>query len=430
MANFLNSGITVRVQLLGTAGEVNYTGDPARGLNVWGAQLELGEYFQDLRNDLDNYRYTRTRATSSSYLGMRFGSDNSPDAISVGLLLPYRVSGSTQENFSTYHKIVAHKGGTASDVYTNINNTPRANAAQTAEVFTNYKAETAIGRRWFQMAPYYSSYAHAVDYPTDPTDTVRVGSRTGGFKTAPNAYESIAFYQIPKTTVDTLTAADVKTTNVINLGIYENRDIPRLPKYDASHVAETLVYTQVQIDTSRYTPIDGNTTYYKRTEWYNPAPRFKRPRIAYGPGDRRGPEIHEIFEFTDTLAFTQTYKLPPDYQYMTDKPTTLFNLAAKLAIVRDIYAKTGNYTSSNAAQLMDVFVNYKDGTWFGRSWFSLAPYYASYTHTVFPPTALDSILQADALRRDVGQDFFNPVLTSTEDYQSASGSEDYQVLPL
>ena len=431
MANFLNSGISVRVQLLGTAGEVNYTGDPARGLNVWGAQLELGEYFQDLRNDLDNYRYTRTRATSSSYLGMRFGSDNSPDAISVGLLLPYRVSGSTQENFSTYHKIVAHKGGTASDVYTNINNTPRANAAQTAEVFTNYKAETAIGRRWFQMAPYYSSYAHAVDYPTDPTDTVRVGSRTGGFKTAPNAYESIAFYQIPKLQPEVVTAVDTNPVNFYTKNFYETKTIPRIPKYDAAQVMEVFANfkSSRNISTS-YTTLSGDYTYYRANNWYSPLPNTRWSRFAFGSGDGLGPVMREVFEFNDTLTLTQLFKLPTDYFTAQERIFNQFNLAAKLAIVRDIYTKTGNYTTSNAAQVVETFVNYKDGSWFGRSWFRLAPYYNSYTHVVYPQTYLDFVLQSDTLRRDIGQDYYSPVLTSAEDFQTAAGSEDYQLLPV
>lgn len=431
MANFLSSSITVRVQLLGAAGEVSYTGDPARGLNVWGAQLELGEYFQDLRTDLDSYRYTRTRATSSSYLGMRFGADNSPDAISVGLLLPYRVSGSTQENFTTYHKIVAKKGGTASDVYTNINNTPKNNAAQTADVFANYKDGTALGRRWFQMAPYYSSYAHAVDYPTDPTDVVRLGSRTGGFKTAPNAYESIAFYQIPKNPNDAVSSTDRQPVNFYAKNFYETKTIPRIPKYDAAQVMEIFGgYTKPRNISTSYTTLSGDYTYYRNSNWYSPLPNTRWSRFAFGSGDQLGPVMREVFEFNDTLTLTQTFKLPPDYFSTPDRIFNQFNLSAKLAVVRDIYTKTGNYTTSNAAQVVETYVNYKDGSWFGRSWFRLAPYYNSYTHVVYPQTYLDLVLQTDVLKRDVAQDLFTLNNGSSEDFQTATGSEDYQLLPV
>ena len=158
-------------------------------------------------------------------------------------------------------------------------------------------------------------------------------------------------------------------------------------------------------------------------------PNTRWSRFAFGSGDGLGPQIKEVFDIGDTLSFVQTYKLPPDYFIPVERIYNRLNLTAKLAIVRDIYTKTGNYTSSNAAQTTDVFVNYKDGTWFGRAWFRLAPYYNSYTHAVYPPTSLDLILQSDLLRRDVAQDLFNPVLTSTEDYQTVSGAEDYQILP-
>ena len=413
--------------MLDAAGNNIYAGTN-NGLFVWGAQVELGTEYQTMRNDADNYRYIRTRnnSSSNSYYA-RIGQDYFPDQV---------LGGDTADRNYKLVQLLAHKAGTAQDLYININNTEKTWAPQTADVFANVRqsttSTTALGRRWFQLAPYYNSYVHALDYPSDPADVVRTGSRTGGFRTAPNPYESIAFFQIPKISPDAVSSTDTSPKNFYAKNFYETKTIPRIPKFDAAQVMELFGgYTKSRnISSSNYITLSGDYTYYRNSNWYSPVPNTRWSRFAFGSGDGLGPVMREIFEFTDTLSLIQTYKLPPEYITTPERLFNLLSLSAKQSVIKDLYGKTGNYTTSNSAQVVETFVNYKDGSWFGRSWFRLAPYYNSYTHVVYPAAGTDIILQTDVLRRDVAQDLFTLNNNSSEDYQLVSGNEDYQVLPV
>ena len=420
MANFLSTSIIVRVQLLDNTLASFYTGNAVTAAYVWGAQLELGESVLDMIAELENYRYTRTRGSSSSYIGVRFGSDNSIDNI-----IP------ADRNYKSL-RLRALKGGVARDLYINTNNSTRLNANQTAEeVFVNYRADSPIAKRWYQLAPYYQSYAHVIDFPTDPTDHVRIGSKQAGKRTSNNAYESIALYQIPKINPDSVATADVIPGKFYNKGFHETKTIPRIPKFDAAQVAGIFDHykTARNIDSTKYTTLSGSYTYYRAYNWFSFTPNTRWSRFALGSGDQLGPVIRETFEFADTLSLTQTYKLPPDFFFPVERISTGPNISAKRGRYDDTYTKTGNYTSSNSAQVAEVFVNYKTGSWFGKAWYRLAPAYASYTHSYKFPNDAESIIAADANVRNIIQDYYDINSGAAEDYETNSGSEDFQVIP-
>lgn len=83
------SSILVKYSLLNNSGSLVYAGNSSLSLRIWGAQLELAEYSEDILNDyIQNYRYTRTTGIEHNFIGLRFGTgaggDPSTDFIIIG----------------------------------------------------------------------------------------------------------------------------------------------------------------------------------------------------------------------------------------------------------------------------------------------------------------------------------------------------------
>jgi hypothetical protein len=83
------SSILVKYSLLNNSGSLVYAGNSSLSLRIWGAQLELAEYSEDILNDyIQNYRYTRTTGVEHNFIGLRFGTgvggDPSTDFIIIG----------------------------------------------------------------------------------------------------------------------------------------------------------------------------------------------------------------------------------------------------------------------------------------------------------------------------------------------------------
>lgn len=422
MANYVSTSLLITVQMLDAAGSSVYTGANS-GLFVWGAQVELGTDYQTMLDDAANYKYIRSRGTSSNSYYARIGRDYFPDEV---------LGPEADRNYKSV-RLLAHKAGVAQDVYINTNNSSKSNAPQTAEeVFVNYKADSPIAKRWYQLAPYYQSYAHVIDFPTDPTDHVRIGSKQLGKRTSNNAFESLAFLLLPRPLSSTATVVDNKPGKFYNKGFHETKTIPRIPKFDAAQVTGIFDHykTARNINSSNYITLSGSYTYYRAYNWFSLTPNTRWSRFAFGSGDQLGPVIQETFEFADTLSFTQTYKLPPDFQTMIERISNSPNISAKRSRYDDLYAKTGNYTSSNSAQIAEIFDNYKTGTWIGKAWYRLAPNYASYTHTYVSAQSPDqiSLTAREFNNRNIIQDYYDINSGAVEDYQSDSGTEDFQVI--
>lgn len=417
--------------MLDDAGSSVYAG-ANNGLFVWGAQVELGTDAQRLIDDVQNYQYMRTRGQRSSARYLQIGHDYNIDYITAGLPFEQRVSGSTQEQLAYKNLLRAKRSGEREVTQLRINVNKTLDADQIVDLFVN-KPRSNYARSWFKLAPYYRDYARDERLPDD-ADKVRVGSLTGGFKTAPNPFETIAFYQIPKNPNDVLITTAEKTGAFISKVFAETKTIPSGSRYDAARVAGLFAHynTSQSINTALYTPLTGSTTLYRTYDWYSMTPLSRIARFALGQGDQLGPVIREVFDFTDTLSFTQTYKLPPDYQIVDESISKNMQLLANRGLYSDYYTKTSSWsTTSVAAQTAEVFVNYKDASYFGRRWFQLGPYYNSYTHTYDQYNDYDYVVAGrETTTLNVIQDLAT-LVTDSEDYQTATAAtEDYQVIPV
>ena len=406
--------------MLDDAGSSVYSGANS-GLFVWGAQVELGTDYQTMLDDASNYKYIRSRGTTSNSYYARIGRDYFPDEV---------LGPEADRNYKSV-RLLAHKAGVAQDLYINTNNSSRNNAPQSAEeVFVNYRSDSAMAKRWYQLAPYYASYAHVLDYPTDPTDHVRIGSKQSGARTSNNNYENISFFQIPATLRDTATPVDTAPGKFYDKGFHETKTIPRIPKFDAAQVTGIFDHYKAarNISSSNYITLSGSYTYYRAYNWFSLTPNTRWSRFAFGSGDRLGPVMQETFEFGDTLSFTQTYKLPPDYFFPIERISTGPNIAAKRSRFDDFYTKTGNYTTSNAAQVAEVFDNYKTASVLGKRWYELSPYYASYNHTYISAQSPDqiSLTTREFNNRNIIQDYYDINSGAIEDYKSYAGTGDFQ----
>lgn len=92
------SSILVKYSLLNNSGSLVYAGTSSNSLRIWGAQLELAEYSQEiLDNYINNYRYTRTTGQLNQnyyYLyNYRYGLEQNPDTLLIGSGIPGKVSG-------------------------------------------------------------------------------------------------------------------------------------------------------------------------------------------------------------------------------------------------------------------------------------------------------------------------------------------------
>ena len=239
-----------------------------------------------------------------------------------------RTSGNPLENISFKYLLTAHRSSTANTVRIPVTApTPTQKAGQLNETFYN-QPNNKFGRSWYQLASYYNQNVWLIDTPTDPFDIVRIGG-TSPVKTS-NPYETIAFLFLPPIRYETSTAADVKT-NFVNLALAETRGIPTIPKYDAAHVSELFWNTAAYIDGKKYTPLDDNYTYYKKTEWYNLAPRFSRPRFALGPNGGKGPQMLDNFYIGDNITYSNNLSLKDYFITGYNSPVTTTSQAVYAA---------------------------------------------------------------------------------------------------
>jgi hypothetical protein len=152
---FASSGVVVKIQLQDPSRNLIYAGTSTNALYIWGAQLELGEYYEDLRNDLDNYRYIRSRGVQSQAFSFRFGLDQTPDFV-----IP-------EERVFQSVRLTAHSAGTFFNTQIERIDNTSGSAARTQELF--------IPETWYQLAPLYSSYINLFNNPNSTRDGVTVG---------------------------------------------------------------------------------------------------------------------------------------------------------------------------------------------------------------------------------------------------------------
>ena len=255
---------------------------------------------------------------------------------------------------------------------------------------------------------------------------VRPGSRLGGAKYAGDPFETIDVSLNKQPQGDGIVAGTSSGTRLqpsqsssesvkfdFKLNFYENRSIPQYPQYDAEIVSELFSNVQRSIDGRAYTPVNQGTLVYRSyKEWYYLAPKFSRPRIAIGPGDRTGPYMLDNFAISDGLKYSQQKYLTSaaitigtqngGFRYSSDTSETLavnLNKSAKQSTFTDLYVQVARPSPLYADQVQEIFYNssnantaYIRNNPFKRSWYQLAPYYASYDHIKQSPMDTDRVI--------------------------------------
>jgi hypothetical protein len=132
------SSILVKYSLLNNSGSLVYAGTSSNSLRIWGAQLELAEYSEDILNDyVNNYRYVRTTGQVQNFYGIRFGSgvngDQSVDTILIGGSSGTRMNNVYAENTAFFINKAAKRGTEIISLFT----TSTSIAASSSYTFTS-----------------------------------------------------------------------------------------------------------------------------------------------------------------------------------------------------------------------------------------------------------------------------------------------------
>ena len=86
-------GLTVRIKLQDTSGNMVYTGNPARSLRLWGATFELGRIEDRRFGDFANfYHYVRSLGSAGDYHDSQYLFDARADGITVGGTIANKVA--------------------------------------------------------------------------------------------------------------------------------------------------------------------------------------------------------------------------------------------------------------------------------------------------------------------------------------------------
>jgi len=368
-----------------------------------------------------NFADSTTMIDSFSFGDNLTYTDNKSFLETLGIGLPFgtRVSGDNTENTTLVAQINARRSGVFTDLYIKTINTPKANATQLNELFYGTSNNTLASgnyanpyaRRWFQLAPYYKSSTHVVDAPGD-YDRIRIGSQFGGIRVSKDPYETLSFYFLPPVKTETTVVAD-RAPNFISKRIDETKQIPRIARADAAHVSELFWNTATSIDGKKYTPQDGNYTYYRKNEWYNLVPRVGRPQFAWGTANTPGTIMIDNMAIGDGITFQEAYNLRDSFTLGSQIPGAPVKLAgdpnetinvnlsksAKQSTFTDLYVKNRRLTPLDADQNLELFYGTSNNTSayiknnpYKRNWFQLAPLYASYGHIKTSPSDADSVV--------------------------------------
>jgi hypothetical protein len=110
-------GLTVRIKLQDTSGNMVYAGNPAHSLRLWGATFELGRVVDRRFGDFANfYHYIRSLGSAGDYADSQYLFDARADNITVGGTVAAKVA-YTGENPNEYiafnYEKQAKRAGTA-----------------------------------------------------------------------------------------------------------------------------------------------------------------------------------------------------------------------------------------------------------------------------------------------------------------------------
>jgi hypothetical protein len=126
-------GLTVRIKLQDTSGNLVYAGNPTRSLRLWGATFELGREVDRRFGDFANFhRYIRSLGSAGDYQDSQYLFDARADNITVGGTVAAKVAqtGENPNEFIAFNYIKqAQRAGVAPG---SINFTPNSVVSSTA----------------------------------------------------------------------------------------------------------------------------------------------------------------------------------------------------------------------------------------------------------------------------------------------------------
>jgi hypothetical protein len=425
------SSILVKYSLLNNSGSLVYAGTSSNSLRIWGAQLELAEYSQEiLDNYINNYRYTRTTGQLNQnyyYLyNYRYGLEQNPDTLLIGSGIPGKVSGGF-EPIPFWVNLIARQGAARnfSSNATTATDTDRIYTGQQyGSIRFSYDPNEILAvtmNKSLASTPTLSDDRRRI--PSNPVfDATRVAGIELVKKTSDtfsyNRYTPVAgdnvyynandwFSMVGRSQRARMAIGNDTQVNFIDKRLDETKQIPRIAKFDALRVMglEPVNKTSSVINLAQYTPLRSNDiTYYKKYDWFSITPRSQYAKLAYGIGDG-SPYILDAFSFGDVFTYTenkgfaetltlgygvndQTSRLPGSAAPETFK--FLLQQNVKRGVGSTIVINNRTFTTSDAVQTQEIFYN-KPGSPFNKQWYKLAPYYSQFSHILDGPGDIDSV---------------------------------------
>ena len=226
------SSILVQYSLLDQSSNVIFAGNSSTSLRLWGAQLDLAEYSDQVLQDyINNFRYIRTLSgIEQNWFTIRIGLDQTSDFVVTGYGQAFKTSGGILENAPFYVNLNPRRGiGTGTQ---------------------NVSGNTVTG----------------ADY-----DRVYTGQQSGTIRNAGDPLECVVLNLQTLPPPMKIDSVAVRT---------DLRAIPQVPKYDAPYVAGlNLVYkTDTAVNYNLYTPLSGTSSYYHKYAWYSEVPIYSRSK--------------------------------------------------------------------------------------------------------------------------------------------------------
>jgi len=429
------SSILVKYSLLNNSGSLVYAGTSSNSLRIWGAQLELAEYSEDILNDyINNYRYVRTTGQVQNFYGIRFGSgvngDQSVDSVLVGgsSSTGSRMGLGSAENIAFFVNKAPKVGNNYADSFSGTGIT--AYSPDTLFVGQQYRFDTRLSgdpqerltfdlRKRIKDTPGVDGTGVTVsdDRRRIPSNPVYDAAKVAGLELLKKTSQTFSYNRYTPVSGDNIyynandwysevgrsqrarmaIGGDTQV-NFFDKRLDEVKPIPQNPRFDALRVMgiEPVYKTSSIITLSKYTPVhNSDYTYYKRYDWYSEVPRSQRARLALGIGDG-SPLMFDNLQFVEDFTygtikgFAETLVLGYGTTSQTsrlagrnDPETMKFTMLQAVKRGKDdLYIINNRHqTSSDAIQTQEIFYN-KPGSIFGKNWYQLAPYFSNYS-TIF-----------------------------------------------
>jgi hypothetical protein len=424
------SSILVKYSLLNNSGSLVYAGTSSNSLRIWGAQLELAEYSEDILNDyINNYRYVRTTGQAQNFYGIRFGSgvngDQSVDNVLIGGSSGTRMNNVYAENTAFFVDKAPKVGNNYSSSFSGTGIT--AYSPDTLFVGQQYRFDTRLSgdpqerlefnlRKRIKDTPGVDVTGVTVsdDRRRIPSNPVFDATKVAGLELVKNTTQTFSYNRFTPVSGDNVYYnahdwfSEVGRSQRARMAIggdtevhfFEKRldeikQIPQNPRFDALRVMgiEPINKTSSIITLSKYTPVhNSDYTYYKRYDWYSEVPRSQRARSALGIGNG-SPLMFDNLQFVEDFISLPTKGLFETILTGYGSTSQTSRLAGRndpetmkfimlQAVKRgkdDLYIINNRHqTSSDAIQTQEIFYN-KPGSIFGRKWYQLAPYFSNYS---------------------------------------------------